>query len=213
MSPLRAFTHSSLVRLGTGWPEMARIWSPSATPPQLQAARAAGECGLQHCGHKVRFLCLFQILSRVTWIYSRRTHSLARPPPSNLRPKPSFSPGRRAMVISSSVKSQAGSASWSRHWMAMSLVVAGRPGPGDSEASHHCCVVTKCLPGGVAEVSGAAPAATAARAWEAGPYGPPDSAYSFSVRLLRVNIQYTVYRLVVVLESTHKITFIILAAQ
>ena len=64
---MSAFTHSSLVRLGTGWPEMARIWSPSATPPQLQAARAAGECGLQHCGHKVgRSICLFQILSRVT---------------------------------------------------------------------------------------------------------------------------------------------------
>ena len=66
---------------------MQSIWSPSTIPPQLQAARAAGESGLQH------------------WMNSLLTHSLARPPPSNLRPKPSFSPDLLSIVISSSVKS------------------------------------------------------------------------------------------------------------
>ena len=85
---------------------MARIWSASTIPPQLEAARAAGDWGLQH------------------WMNRRRTVSLARPPPSNLSPKPSFSPGRLTMVSSSSVNSH--SASASRHWTAMSLVVAGK---------------------------------------------------------------------------------------
>ena len=105
-SPFKALTHSSLVSLRISWPPMARIWSPSTIPPQLQPALAAGLSGLQH------------------WMYSLLTASLARPPPSNRRPNPSFSPGLRAMVMSSSVKSQASSSS--RHWMAMSRVVAGK---------------------------------------------------------------------------------------
>ena len=37
-SPFNALTHSSLVSLLISWPPMARIWSPSTIPPQLQPA-------------------------------------------------------------------------------------------------------------------------------------------------------------------------------
>ena len=37
-SPFKALTHSSLVSLLISWPPMARIWSPSTIPPQLQPA-------------------------------------------------------------------------------------------------------------------------------------------------------------------------------